>query len=63
MAKTGSIIITLEESLPTDAWEQIEEIISQALFEMGYRGSIENNITGNTTTIQDLESAVEEDEY
>ena len=44
MAKQGSIIITLEESLPSDAWEVIENTIAQSLYEEGFRGKIEVDI-------------------
>lgn len=63
MAKTGTITITLESARPIDEWVAISNIIIQALYEQGYRGSIDNNVTLDTESIRDLTNEDNEDEY
>lgn len=50
--RTGSIEVTLDTSYPPAEWEKIEDNIAEALAAAGYRGSITNSITGNTTSLE-----------
>ncbi len=48
----GSIEVTLDTSYPPAEWEKIEDVIAEALAKSGYRGSITNSITLNSTSIE-----------
>jgi len=48
----GSLSITLEREYPQELWEKIEDAVAVTLARLNLRGSIENSVTGNSTTIQ-----------
>ena len=48
----GSLSITLEWEYPQELWEKIEDAVAVTLARLNLRGSIENSVTGNSTTIQ-----------
>ena len=49
---TGFFIITLDRKYPSELWEFVEDAVADRLAHMNLKGSIENTITGNTTSIQ-----------
>ncbi len=48
----GSLSITLDQEYSPELWEKIEDEIADALARMQLNGSIENSVTGNSTTIK-----------
>lgn len=49
---TGFFIITLDRKYPSELWEFVEDAVADRLAHKNLKGSIENTITSNTTTIQ-----------
>ena len=52
---TGSLVITLDRDYPAQLWELIEDAVADRLAHMNLKGSIEDSVTGNITTIKKLE--------
>jgi len=50
----GKITIVLDQEFSTMDWELIEDDIANSLFHLGYRGYIDNDVTGNTVQIKNL---------
>ena len=48
----GYLSITLDQEYSPELWEKIEDEIADALARMQLNGSIENSVTGNSTTIK-----------
>jgi hypothetical protein len=49
----GALILALATPLPLAEWEKIEDVVAHALHLAGYRGSVFDSVTGNTTAICD----------
>ncbi len=49
---TGFFIITLDRKYPSELWEFVEDAVADRLAQMNLKGSIENTVTGNSTTIK-----------
>ena len=49
---TGSLTITFDTEYPPELWELIEDVVADRLARMNLKGSIENSVTGNSTTIK-----------
>ena len=48
----GSLSLNLDQEYTPEVWEKIEDVVSDALAQLGIKGSIENSVTGNSITIQ-----------
>ena len=54
--KTGKIIIETTTDMPGEFWEKLEDWLATALSGLwGLEGSIEDEITGNSTQIRIIE--------
>ena len=53
--RIGSLVITLDRDYPAQLWELIEDAVADRLAHMNLKGSIEDSVTGNITTIKKLE--------
>ena len=52
---TGSLTITFDHEYPPELWEFVEDAVADRLAHMNLKGSIEDSVTGNITTIKKLE--------
>ncbi len=47
----ATITLTLDHAYPESMWEIIEDKLSDALFDLGIAGRLENGVTGNIVNI------------
>jgi hypothetical protein len=59
---TGTIKIELGHEFSAEAWEEIEDIIANALAMEGFFGGLTNSVTGNSTKIRVTALMEESDE-
>jgi hypothetical protein len=55
LKQSAALRITLNRPYPMSTWEVIEDEIADLLAQKGYRGSVENSVTGNSTRIRKFE--------